>query len=328
MHRRGTRDEVERRVLERVVEALGRWTLLGVIPVWKPAGHDLPRRGGGAPPPDRPAESGSHRHAGSGGGRRVADLSGTGDAHCEYLQELPKRYAGSMVLGASTDTQDQTGRILREEPVGPLDPSRIDEAFRRFLGEIDQVPPMVSAVRVEGRRLYEWAREGKEVPRRASARQDLSSSAAPGWSGKETGLRIDFEVLCSKGTYVRTLCVDIGAWLGYPAHMSRLVRVQSGPFFLQDTLTLEELREVARRGAWGDVLVSPDAALGHFPLLVVPSSARRECWNGMWLQLEDPLDSRAVGRLVRVYTEEGEFCALYRMSAPDVARPEKVFRNG
>jgi len=245
----------------------------------------------------------------------------------EYLQELPKRYAGSMVLGASTDTQDQTGRILREEPVGPLDPSRIDEAFRRFRGEIDQVPPMVSAVRVEGRRLYEWAREGKEVPRRAR-RVKIYELVRTGMEREGNRLRIDFEVFCSKGTYVRTLCVDIGAWLGYPAHMSRLVRVQSGPFFLQDTLTLEELREVARRGAWGDVLVSPDAALGHFPLLVVPSSARQGVLNGMWLQLEDPLDSRAVGRLVRVYTEEGEFCALYRMSAPDVARPEKVFRNG
>ena len=228
---------------------------------------------------------------------------------------------------ATTDTQDQTGRILREEPVGPLDPSRIDEAFQQFQGEIDQVPPMVSAVRVGGRRLYEWAREGKEVPRRAR-RVKIYELVRTGMEREGNRMRIDFEVLCSKGTYVRTLCVDIGAWLGYPAHMSRLVRVQSGPFFLQDAVTLEELDEVARRGNWEDVLVSPDAALGHFPSLVVSSSARQGVLNGMWLQLERPLDFQAVGGLVRVYTEEGEFCALYRFSAPDIARPEKVFRNG
>lgn len=302
-------------------------TLLGVIPVWKPAGmtsHDVVvelRRLTGQ---RKVGHTGTLDPAVEG---VLPICLGQATRIAEYLQELPKRYAGSMVLGASTDTQDQTGRILREEPVGPLDPSKIDEAFRRFRGEIDQVPPMVSAVRVEGRRLYEWAREGKEVPRRAR-RVKIYELVRTGMEREGNRLRIDFEVLCSKGTYVRTLCVDIGAWLGYPAHMSRLVRVQSGPFFLQDTLTLEELREVARRGAWGDVLVSPDAALGHFPLLVVPSSARKGVLNGMWLQLEDPLDSRAVGRLVRVYTEEGEFCALYRMSAPDVARPEKVFRNG
>lgn len=302
-------------------------TLFGVIPVWKPKGmtsHDVVARLRRMTGQRRIGHTGTLDPEVEG----VLPLClGQSTRIAEYIQELPKRYAGSMILGVSTDTQDQTGRVLREEPVGPLDSSRIDEAFGQFRGEIDQLPPMVSAVRVRGRRLYELAREGKEVPRKAR-RVKIYELVRTGLARDGDRVRIDFEVLCSKGTYVRTLCVDIGEWLGYPAHMSRLVRVQSGPFFLQDAVTLEELGEVARRGNWEDVLISPDAALGHLPGLIVPSSARQGVLNGMSLELEEPLDARAVGRLFRVYTEEGEFCALYRLSAPDIARPEKVFRNG
>jgi tRNA pseudouridine55 synthase len=302
-------------------------TLFGVIPVWKPSGmtsHDVvvelrrmtgQRRVGHTGTLDPEVEG------------VLPICLGQATRIAEYIQNLPKRYAGSMILGVATDTQDQTGQILREEPVAHLDPSKIDEAFQQFHGEIDQVPPMVSAVRVSGRRLYEWAREGKEVPRQPR-RVKIYELRRTGMEREGDRMRIDFEVLCSKGTYVRTLCADLGEWLGYPAHMSRLVRLQSGPFFLQDAVTLEELGEVAERGNWEDVLISPDAALGHLPSLIVSSSARQGVLNGMPLQLEEPLDSRAVGRLVRVYTEEGEFCALYRLSAPDTARPEKVFRNG
>lgn len=303
-------------------------TLCGVIPVRKPAGitsHDVVVQVRRMTGQRRVGHTGTLDPAVEG---VLPICLGQATRIVEYIQEQPKRYAGSMILGVSTDTQDQTGRILQEVPVVDLDPAKVDEAFQQFRGEIDQVPPMVSAVRVGGRRLYEWAREGKQVPRKAR-RVKIYELRRTGMGREEGGrLRVDFMVLCSKGTYVRTLCADIGEWLGYPAHMSRLVRVQSGPFFLQDALGLEELDEVARHGNWEEVLYLPDEALGHFPSLIVPSSIRQKVLNGMSIQLEEPLDFQAVGRLFRVYTEEGEFCALYRLSSPDIARPEKVFRNG
>ena len=302
-------------------------TLFGVIPVRKPAGltsHDVVVKLRRLTGQRRVGHTGTLDPAVEG---VLPICVGQATRIAEYIQDLPKRYAGSMLLGVSTDTQDQTGEILREMPVAELDSSRVDEVFQRFLGEIEQVPPMVSAVRVGGRRLYEWAREGKEVPRKPR-RVRIYELRRTGMEREGDRVRIDFEVLCSKGTYVRTLCVDIGESLGYPAHMSRLVRVQSGPFFLQDAVTLEELDEVARHGNWEQVLISPDAALGHLPGLVVSASLQQGVWNGMSLRLEKPLDTQAVGRLFRVYTDDGAFCALYRLSAPDIARPEKVFRNG
>lgn len=193
-------------------------TLFGVIPVWKPKGmtsHDVVvelRRMTGE---RRIGHTGTLDPAVEG----VLPLClGQATRISEYIQQLPKRYAGSMILGVSTDTQDQTGRVLREKPVGALDSAKIDEAFKHFQGEIDQIPPMVSAVRVKGRRLYEWAREGKEVPRKVR-RVKIYELVRTGLNREGDRVRIDFEVLCSKGTYVRTLCVDIGEWLGYPAQI-------------------------------------------------------------------------------------------------------------
>ncbi len=245
----------------------------------------------------------------------------------EYVQELPKRYHGTMTLGKATDTQDRSGRVIEEKAVDSLQPEKIEQVFRSFQGEIEQVPPMVSAVKVGGRRLYEWAREGKVVERKPR-RITIYELKITGLNLEEAFPQIHFDVLCSRGTYVRTLCVDIGAALGYPAHLSQLTRVQSGPFFLEDTVTLDDLQQMAANGNWEDVLYPIDAVLGNFPTLLVPVDKKLRVWNGEFLSWEEPLETSLVNQLVRVYTEAGEFCAIYRVIDPCTAQPEKVFRGG
>ncbi len=240
-------------------------------------GHDLPRRGGGAPPPDRPAESGVTP------ARWIRRWKACCRSVWDRRRASPNTFR-SCPSGTPGRWSWELRRTLRTRRAGSFGRNRWGLWIRPGLMKLFDG---FGGRSIRSRR---WCRRcgwkaaastngrGKEKRFRGGpGAVKIYELVRTGMEREGNRLRIDFEVLCSKGTYVRTLCVDIGAWLGYPAHMSRLVRVQSGPFFLQDTLTLEELREVARRGAWGDVLVSPDAALGHFPLLVVPSSPGREC---------------------------------------------------
>ncbi|PTM58958.1 tRNA pseudouridine(55) synthase TruB [Desmospora activa] len=243
----------------------------------------------------------------------------------EIVQEMPKRYRGSLVLGMATDTQDQTGRVIEEAEVSPLDINQVDEVLRRFEGVIRQTPPMYSAVKIDGKRLYEWAREGKEVerPSREVVIHRLTRV------GFEPGPRprLDLDVWCSKGTYIRTLCVDIGRALGAPAHMSALVRVQSGPFSLQDAWSLESLEEVAQRGDWNQVLVSVGEALSHLPAVTITDDEQKRVENGVPLPWNgEPTDAKP-GTRFRILTEDGNCHALYRlMEDQPVLKPEKVFR--
>ncbi|SFJ23431.1 tRNA pseudouridine(55) synthase TruB [Thermoflavimicrobium dichotomicum] len=239
----------------------------------------------------------------------------------EYIQDLPKRYAGTMKLGISTDTEDQTGQVLEEVTVPSLSLDEIHQVFQRFRGEIEQIPPMYSAVRVHGKRLYELARAGVEVerPKRKVMIYDLDCT------GMEAGEHplIHFDVRCSKGTYIRTLCVDLGLALGYPAHMTQLTRVQSGPFHLSDCYTLEELKEVSAKGHWQEVLFSMDEVLGQYPSFIVADEDEKRVLDGWDLEIADDY----ANSLVRVYTESGRFCAIYRIDGKKQAKPEKVFRD-
>ena len=244
----------------------------------------------------------------------------------EYLQDRPKRYQGTLKLGIATETEDQTGAVIAEaERVEPVEPAQVEEVFSRFVGEITQVPPMYSAVKVNGRRLYEWAREGKEIdrPKRKVHIYELK------WTGMTPGEypEIHFEVLCSKGTYIRSLCVDIGKALGYPAHMASLVRVQSGPFYLEDCYTLDELKQIGEQDAWENHVTRLDEGISFMPGMMVNHEDLQKVYDG-W-KIEIPVDDQLFNenQLVRVYTDAGVFCAVYRVIEKGLAKPEKVFRD-
>ncbi len=149
-----------------------------------------------------------------------------------------KEYVATLFLGKCTDTQDSTGRVVEEKDVNALDIDVVKDAIASFLGEKEQTPPMVSAKKYKGKKLYQLAQKGKTVPRKP-CRVKIHEIELLVFSHPE----IIFRVRCSKGTYVRTLCEDIGRVLGYPAHMSGLVRTRSGRFSLEYACLLDTAHE-------------------------------------------------------------------------------------
>lgn len=244
----------------------------------------------------------------------------------EFIQDLPKEYVGTVSIGRSTTTEDADGETILDEPVTKqVDENHVREVLNSFLGTIEQIPPMYSAVKVNGKRLHELAREGKEVERKAREVEIykidvLSMTLAPPYP------EVTMHVKCSKGTYIRTLCVDIGKKLGFPAHMKNLQRVASGPFRLKDCFTFEEIQEAVNGGRIDTVLKPIDWALLQYPEITVASNHAVDILNGKKLRL---YESFPENQLIRVYSSEKKFLALYKVVQVEGevwGKPEKVFR--
>ncbi|MCA9766550.1 MAG: tRNA pseudouridine(55) synthase TruB [Carnobacterium sp.] len=164
----------------------------------------------------------------------------------EYMMETGKSYIGEITLGFSTTTEDKSGEVVERIAVDKLlSIEEIDQAMADMEGVITQIPPMYSAVKVNGKRLYEYARAGETVerPSRKATIKRFIRTTNPIFDDNEKTVSWRFEVDCGKGTYVRTLSVDLGATLGYPAHMSDLTRTSSGTFQSEDCLTLAQVAE-------------------------------------------------------------------------------------
>ncbi|MDQ0214256.1 tRNA pseudouridine55 synthase [Oikeobacillus pervagus] len=162
----------------------------------------------------------------------------------EYITNAGKTYVGRVTLGYSTTTEDASGEILEKKNVDRwITPQELEQVFQKLTGEIEQTPPMFSAVKVNGKRLYEYAREGIEVERPTRKVKITSIELLSLEEQQEETMSFTFRVVCSKGTYIRTLAVMMGELLGYPAHMSELTRTSSGSFTEDDCYTLGELEE-------------------------------------------------------------------------------------
>ncbi|HFI0533296.1 TPA: tRNA pseudouridine(55) synthase TruB [Streptococcus suis] len=161
----------------------------------------------------------------------------------EYMQEEGKIYEGEITLGYSTTTEDASGDIIERTPVLDIAEQAVDEAMTSFVGTITQIPPMYSAVKVNGRKLYEYARAGEEVERPQRQIDIYSFERTSPIELADNCARFTFRVRCGKGTYVRTLSVDLGAKLGYASHMSKLERTGSAGMSLTDALTIEEIAD-------------------------------------------------------------------------------------
>jgi tRNA pseudouridine55 synthase len=172
-------------------------------------------------------------------------LVGKATKLAQKLQGSDKEYKGEMVLGIATDTQDAQGKIIKKVDKVEISLESIRNAFKQFRGKIKQVPPMVSAVSIGGKRLYKLAREGIEIPRPAREIEIYKLQILDYKEGEYP--QVFFEVACSKGTYIRTLCADIGEVLGCGAHQSNLVRTRAGKFKLENSITLENLRELGEK---------------------------------------------------------------------------------
>ncbi|KXT78651.1 tRNA pseudouridine(55) synthase TruB [Streptococcus sp. DD13] len=167
----------------------------------------------------------------------------------EFMQDEGKVYEGEITLGYSTTTEDASGEVVAETPVlAPLDETIVDEVIASLTGPITQIPPMYSAVKVNGRKLYEYARAGQEVerPQRQVTIHQFERTSSISYD--QNLARFTFRVKCSKGTYIRTLSVDLGEKLGYAAHMSQLTRTSAAGLQIEDALTLSEISEKVEMG--------------------------------------------------------------------------------
>ena len=233
-----------------------------------------------------------------------------------YLADQDKEYVAELRLGVTTDTGDLSGRVQATATVPVLSREQVQEVCRPFVGRIKQVPPMYSAVHHGGRRLYELAREGVEVPRdprevvvHAIEVEDVGSGTA--------GIR----VVCGKGTYVRTLAVDIGAALGCGAAIARLTRTRVGPFALADAVSWAVLAEEPTAALWARVLAA-DAALAGWPAVRLDSRAAAQLEHGQTVSIAPP--GAAAGTLVRVHAADGRLLGVGEVLTGGRTRPVRM----
>ena len=201
----------------------------------------------------------------------------------EYLLESNKVYQGEICLGIATETEDAHGEIVKqEEIISPFIIEEIDAMMETFKGEIIQIPPMYSAVKVNGKRLYEYARKGETVerPERRVKIYEFKRTSTPVYDEASKTQKWTFEVSCSKGTYVRTLAVDLGEKLGVPAHMSQLTRIKSGPFVSKQCVTLSQLEALVEQNQAQSVLRPLEEVFETYPRVDVPEEFITKVKNG------------------------------------------------
>ncbi len=216
----------------------------------------------------------------------------------EFFEHAEKTYETVLLLGRTTDTQDVTGATLAEKAVH-LSPADIDRVLPRFRGDILQVPPMYSALKVNGKKLYELARKGQEVERqpRPITVFELTNLGFD-------GTRLSLRVKCSKGTYIRTLCQDIGEALGCGGCMEALRRVRAGEYGIEDAVPLEQLLESETPEQY---LRSLDTMFAHCPAVTLTPNQEKRCRNG------NPFSSPLPQGTYRAYSQSGEFLMLAKV---------------
>jgi len=247
----------------------------------------------------------------------------------EYLMNSGKTYEGVMCLGYTTTTEDKSGEKVEQIPIPKEFPvQRIDEAMKLFEGEIEQTPPMYSAVKVNGKRLYEYAREGKVIdrPSRKVRIDSFKRTSEPVWDPEEETLSFRFEAECGKGTYIRTLAVDTGKALGYPAHMSDLTRTKSGTFNSKECITLTELKEAVEKDQLETVLYPIERALSNFPSIILSKEQWEQVKHGAVLSKTAFLDLKEEP-VVFFFKEKAVAIYGTHPSKPTLIKPVKVFRT-
>jgi tRNA pseudouridine55 synthase len=248
----------------------------------------------------------------------------------QLLTETDKHYRAVMRLGVTTDTQDATGRILDRRDGLDLTEGQIRNVLDLFTGEIQQVPPMYSAVKVAGQPLYKAARAGRVVERDARAVR-IHRLELIGRDGNDVAL----DVVCSKGTYIRSLCADIGERLGVGAHLFHLIRLRSGPFRIEDAVTIEEAESLVQEGRIRERVLPAAQVFQDFPSVRVTHHGARRLLHGTPIGIlsvgRQPKDFKT-GQVVLVYNASGELIALAKVrigppEGPDLAtdRGQEVF---
>ncbi|MGM0694619.1 MAG: tRNA pseudouridine(55) synthase TruB [Pseudomonadota bacterium] len=233
-----------------------------------------------------------------------------------HLLEADKVYRTRVALGAITDTGDAEGEVVERREVPRLTEADVEGVLTRFRGEIEQVPPMVSALKHQGRKLYELAREGKSIERAA---RRVTVYDARLLSHADTAFEL--EVRVSKGTYIRTLAEDIGQALGCGAHISALRRLATGPFTGEGMLTLDALEALPDQAEREAVLLPVDVLVDHLPRLEADVAAAGRLTHGQAARVET--GELAGGRTARLY-RDGAFLGLGTVTGPQEVAPKRL----
>lgn len=243
----------------------------------------------------------------------------------QYITSANKLYRAEITLGIKTDTQDAEGKILHRTDASTVTESQFITAMRGFVGELEQLPPMASAIKIKGKKLYDLHRQGIEIERpvRRIVVYSMKLIWSTGWGTAHP--RALFDVHCSKGTYVRTLCHDLGENLLTGAHMSFLLRMGVGQFPLSDAITIEELQALADPH---QALVPMDNALTQYPVINVRTKAVKPVLSGSRLYppgVDAKPPNLTEGQLVRLKAQE-QLLALARVEIETQPEQRLVFK--
>ena len=243
---------------------------------------------------------------------------------CDMLTDKSKEYEACMLLGVTTDTQDMSGKVLENKQVSCTQ-EEAREAVLSFIGEYDQIPPMYSAIKVNGKKLYELARNGIEIERKPR-RVEISHIEILECSLPE----IHFRVSCSKGTYIRALCADIGDKLGCGAAMKSLIRTRVGTFVIEEAWKLYEVEKMVAEGKILEHVIAPDRVFMEYPKVKVKPAFEKALANGNKLGLNqvnfEKENTLQEGELIRVYSSRDIFTGVYTyMAEEECLKPYKMF---
>ncbi len=242
---------------------------------------------------------------------------------CDILVDTDKTYETTMLLGVTTDTQDISGNVLREDTV-TCSEDKVTEAILHFVGAYSQIPPMYSAKKVNGKKLYELARDGISIERKPCDVVIYSIKVL------EMKLpRVRMEVACSKGTYIRTLCNDIGEQLGCGATMEKLIRTKAGDFCIQDSKTLEEIEELMKNASLFDYCRTVDSMFPEYPSIYADKEYDRLVHNGNAIRPDQTTEKGMqykTGQKIRLYDSMDTFIGIYEYKQEEERfKPLKIF---
>lgn len=245
---------------------------------------------------------------------------------CNILSEKDKTYIATLLLGMETNTQDTTGEVTKQaskEQMETLTEEKVFDTAKSFIGDYEQIPPMFSAIKIGGQKLYNLARRGEVIERPARHCKILDLTVT-----NMNLPRVDMHVTCSKGTYIRTLCHDIGEKLGVGGCMEHLVRSKVERFKVEDSITLSQIEEYRDKGTLEEYIVPVDEMLDGFSKCIVSDNAGKLVYNGNIFTSGNTLlkMNHEDGQTVRVYTHDGKFIGLYMFHGDkQIYKPVKIF---
>lgn len=244
---------------------------------------------------------------------------------CDMLTNTDKTYVATLLMGVSTDTYDMSGTILDKKEVN-VTPEMVEKTIKSFIGEQEQIPPMYSAIKVNGKKLYELAREGKVIERKAR-RINIYNIEIIDINLPRAKMRID----CSKGTYIRSLCNDIGEKLGCYGCMENLVRERVGNFSIDNTIIIEEIQSLMNENRVEEVVLPIDSVFSSYPALKVKAESQKACLNGAKLRFCDLVDGNynenSWHKYYRLYLENGEFVGIYQKKQNNLVVEKMFYEN-